>query len=61
MRDRGGVENVGGDGSEMGLVMKGKKKFTTGIGAHLTPDYRDKQENSNNCVYCAATDHKPQS
>ena len=33
-----GVETVGGDGSEMGLVMKkkGNNKSTTGIGASLT-------------------------
>ena len=49
-----GVEMIGGDGSETGLVMKkkgrGKQKSTTGVGASLTPDYRDKEE-SNNC-YC---------
>ena len=57
----GEVEMVGEDGSEMGLVMKkkGKQKSTTGIGASLTLDYRDKEESNNNnnnsnecCVQC---------
>ena len=48
-RDKGGVEMVGGDGNEMGLMMKkGKRKSMTGIGASLTPDYRDKKESNNN-------------
>ena len=34
----------GGDGSEMGLAMKGKQKSMTSIGASLTPDYRDRGE-----------------
>ena len=35
-----------GDGSKTGLVMKkkGGEKSATGIGASLTPDYRDKGE-----------------
>ena len=38
------VETGGGDGSEIGLVMKKEKqKSTTGIGASLIPDYRDKE------------------
>ena len=56
MRARdGGVETVGGDGSEMGLVTKkkGKQKSTTGVGASLTPDgplpdHRHKEESNNN-------------
>ena len=45
-----GVKTVGRDGSETGLVLKkGKEKSTTGIGASLTPDYRDTEEcNKNN-------------
>ena len=43
----GGVEMSGGDGSEMGLAMKGKQKSTTGISASLNPDYRDKEESNN--------------
>ena len=27
--------------------MKGKQKSTTGIGASLTPDYREKEESNN--------------
>ena len=44
---RGGREGWGsGDGSETGLVKKkkGNKTSTTGIGASLTPDFRDKEE-----------------
>ena len=37
---------IGGDSSKTGLVMKGKKT-TTGIGANLTPDYKEKEENNN--------------
>ena len=46
---RGGVEMGGGDGSEMGLVMKkkGKQKLMTSISVCLTPDYRDKEESNN--------------
>ena len=44
----GGVETVGGDGSETGSVTKKKgKKSTTGVGSSLTPDFRDKEENNN--------------
>ena len=45
----GGGETIGGDGSETELVMKkkGKHKSTTGIGASLTPDYREKDESNN--------------
>ena len=40
----GGVEMVGGDGSETGLVTKKKgKKSTTGMGASLTLDYRERR------------------
>ena len=41
----GGVEMGGGDGRETESVTKekGKKKLTTGIGASLTPDHRDKE------------------
>ena len=47
MRDR--VETIGGDSSKTGLVMKkGKHKSTTGIGASLTLDYREKEEGNNN-------------
>ena len=42
------METVGGDGSETGLVMKGKQKSTTSLGASLTTDYRDKEESNNN-------------
>ena len=40
------METVGGDDSENRLVMKnkGEKKSTTGIGASLIPDYRDRGE-----------------
>ena len=39
------VETVGGDSCETGLVTtkKGNQKFTSGISASLTPDYRDKE------------------
>ena len=38
-----GVETIGGNGSKKGLAMKKEKhKLTTGIGASLTPDYREK-------------------
>ena len=40
----GGMETVVEDGSETGLVIKGKH-FFTGISASLTPDYRDKESN----------------
>ena len=43
-RDRGGVETVGGDGSEMGLVTKKKgEKLTAGISASIPLDYREKR------------------
>ena len=50
MRARnGGVETVGGDSNETGLVVKkGKQKPTTGIGANLTLEYRDKGKSNNN-------------
>ena len=40
-----GAETVRGDGSGMGSVTKkkGKQNPTTGIGASLTPDFRDKE------------------
>ena len=39
---------IGGDGNKTGLVRKkGKHKSTTGIGASLTPDYREKEESNN--------------
>ena len=42
------METIGGDGSKMELVMKkGKHKSTAGIDASLTPDYREKESNSN--------------
>ena len=46
----GGVETVGGDDSEMGLVTKktGKKKLTTGIGASLTRTTGIKRRTTNN-------------
>ena len=40
----GGVEMVGGDGSEMGR--RRGQKSTAGISASLTPDFRDKEENN---------------
>ena len=47
------METGGGDGSETGLVMtKKEKKPTTGIGASLTPDYRNKEESNNNIAIC---------
>ena len=43
------METGGGDGSETGLVVKKKlNKSSTVIGANLTQDYRDKEENNNN-------------
>ena len=40
----GGVETGGGDGSETGLVVKKMlNKSSTGIGANLTPHYRNKE------------------
>ena len=41
------METIGGDSSKTRLVKKkkGKHKSTTGIGASLTPDYREKEEN----------------
>ena len=39
------METIGGDGSKTELVMKkkGKHKSTTGIGASLAPDYRERR------------------
>ena len=46
------MKTVGGDGCETGLVMKKKGgKSTTGIGASLTPDYKDKEESNNSILY----------
>ena len=47
------MEAVGGDDYEMGLVTKkkGEQNSTTCIGASLTPDYRDKEENNINCQW----------
>ena len=44
-----GVETNGGEGSKTEQVMKkkGKHKSTTGIGASLTRDYREKEEDNN--------------
>ena len=44
------METISGDGSETRLVMKkkGEHKSTTGIGASLTPEYREKEESNNN-------------
>ena len=45
------METGGREDGETGLVMKkkGEQKSTTGIGASLTPDYRNKEKsNSNN-------------
>ena len=42
-----GSGEVSGDGSEMGLVMKGKQTSTTSISASLTLDYTDKVESNN--------------
>ena len=41
-----GSGEVGGDGSETGLVTtkNGGKKSTTGIGVSFTPDFRDKEK-----------------
>ena len=49
----GEEETVGRDGSETGLVLKKKEKqnSTTGIGASLTPDVRDKEERNNMYTY----------
>ena len=40
-----GVETGGGDGNETESVTKkkGNQKSTTGIGASLTPDFREKE------------------
>ena len=42
------METIGGDGSETGLAMKKKgiQTSTTGIGASLTPDNNDKEDNN---------------
>ena len=40
-----GVEMVGADGSETGLVTKNGKKMDD-IGDSLTPDFRDKEESN---------------
>ena len=47
----------GGDGSETGSVTEeeGNKKSTTGIGACLTPEFRDKNESNNNNGTCVDT------
>ena len=39
--------------TELNLVMKkkGKRKSMTGIGASLTPDYREKEESNNIYIY----------
>ena len=53
MRAIDGIVETGcGNGSEKGLVTKkkGKQKSKTGIGASLTPDYRDKEEINNNFI-----------
>ena len=42
-----GVETVGGDGRKTRSVTK-KKGKKIGIGASLTPDYRDKEESNSN-------------
>ena len=46
----GGMDIVDGDDGETGSVSKkkGKQKFTTGISACLTLDFRDKEESNNN-------------
>ena len=46
------METIGGDGSKTGIVMKKKEKHkpTTGIGASLIPDDREKEESNNNVV-----------
>ena len=43
------METVGIVTNETGSVTKkkGEQKSTTGIGASLTPDYRDKEESNN--------------
>ena len=43
------METIGGDGSKTGLLMKKKRehKSTVGIGASLTPDYKEKEESNN--------------
>ena len=44
------MEKIGGNGSKTGLAMKGKQKSTTGIGASLTPDYREKEVSNKTSV-----------
>ena len=45
------METIGRNGSKTEVVMtkkkKGEYKSTTGIGASLTPDYREKEESNN--------------
>ena len=52
------MKTGGAGGSETGLVMKTKwkKKSTTGIGANLTLDYKNKDE-SNNIYTCHVANH----
>ena len=44
------METIVEDSIKSGLVMKkkGKQNSTTGISASLTPDYREKEERTNN-------------
>ena len=48
------MEKISGDGSKTELVMKkkGKHKSTTGVGASLTPEYREKEESNNMFGMC---------
>ena len=43
------MDTISGDSSKTELVMKkkGKHKSMTGIGASLTPDYRENEESNN--------------
>ena len=53
------METISGDGSKTELVMKKKEKHksTTGIGASLIPDYKEKEE-TNIRILIGACVHK---
>ena len=45
------METIGGECSKTGLFMKKKENSTTGIGASLTPDYRETEKsNTSKCI-----------
>ena len=56
---KGTGEGGCGDDSETGLVTKKEgEKSPTGIGASLSPDYKDKEESNNNISSCLSVNGK---